>query len=205
MVSDDAQRLRDITRRIGELKGRAALVLYELGTLLVEVEERALWRCGESSSFSDYLLQALDVSAATARKAMTVARHFNAGMVERYGIEKLSAGLRYMELSRPGEQPGDLVAARLRLRGADGRFQTVGFHEASSHEVREAVRVLREGRAGGVPGEEQARIARLGRALSELGAGSVRVKRRGGGLVVSFRDVPVEQLTALGALLQREE
>ena len=47
LVPEDSRRLREITRRIAELRGTAARVLYELGAQLVEVEARSLWRAGE--------------------------------------------------------------------------------------------------------------------------------------------------------------
>lgn len=203
IVPADAHRLREITGRIAELKGSAALVLYELGVLLVEVDARSLWRAGDYTSFSNYLDRALDVSESTARRAMTVAQHFNAGMVARYGIDKLSAGLRYLALTHAVERPGDLVAAKLRLRGERGRFETVSFHEASSRQVREAIRVLETTRSRGLPEETQARAERLGRALAELGGGEVRVRRRrDGGFALSLRDIPMEQLAALADALR---
>lgn len=57
-------------------------------------------------------------------------------------------------------------------------------------------------RTGGVPATDQARVEKIGRALSALGGGTVRVRRQGKRLVVSLRDVPIEQLAALGAPLQ---
>lgn len=196
-------RLHEINRRVAELKGRAALVLYELGALLGEVQQSELWRVGGFDSFDAWLSGAIDVSRATAWKAMRVARHFNAGMVERYGIEKLNAGLRYLELTGADEQPGDLVAADLRVRDAQGRFRSVPFHEASYREVVEAGRLLKQVRArhSGPPGDAAAWAERVNGALASTG-GTARLRtRKDGAVLVDLRGVPLDQIAALAAAL----
>lgn len=194
-LGHDRQRLREITRRVADLKGRAALVLYELGVLLTEVADHHLYRAGDYATFEDYLDAEVQLSRATSYKAMRVARHFNAGMVERYGIEKLDAGVRYLELSKQEERPGDLVAAHLRLRGEDGRFVSVPFHEASYRQVREAARLLQERRNAPAHSTRE-RTARVALAVRDAIPGAqVSVRRSAHGMsTLGFRGIPMDAL-----------
>lgn len=202
LLTEERQRLRAITARIAELKGRAALVLYEMGALLSEVSERRLFEAGGFESLNAYIDAEVDLSRATAYKAIRVARHFNAGMVERYGIEKLDAGVRYMALTGADEAPGDLVAAQLRLRGEGGRFVNLPFHEASAGQVREATRLLQQSRAQ-APADSRARAERVAQALKAAALGGRVTARKGrdGGALLSFRDVPVDELLAFAQAL----
>ena len=70
-----------ITAQIQTLRGTAAAVLYELGTLLRQVDDEDLRQAGGYTSFTDYLERGVDVSETTAR---------------RVGLARLSRGLRYM-------------------------------------------------------------------------------------------------------------
>lgn len=200
--ADRRERLRAITDRIGALKGQAALVLYELGVLLAEVSHSNLFLDGGYPTLNAYLDAEVELSRATAFKAMRVARHFNAGMVERYGIDKLDAGVRYLELTRTDEQPGDLIAAKLRLRSPAGHYISVPFHEASSRQVREAAKLLSDRRPR-VPPEARDRAERVARALqvAEVEARVSARRGRGGAALVSFRDVPVDGLEAFARAL----
>ena len=143
LVTEQARALREITAAVAALKGDAARVFYELGTLLRRVEDEALWRAGGYASFTAYLESEVDLARSTARRCIEVSRHFNLDISERYGFDKLWRGLRYLELTRRQEKPGDLIAADLRLRGDDGRFFHVPFHEATGRQIDEAARLER--------------------------------------------------------------
>ena len=198
--------LRDITARIQALKGRAAAVLFELGGLLRRVEDEALWQAGGYASFSDYLERGVDLSRRSARRAVEVTRHFGLDVAERYGFDKLDRGLRYVAVTRKVERPGDLIAADLRLRGANGQFFTVPFHEATSRQVDDAtalVLALRDGATRKPPPDLTARVARLNDTLPPPAAGArsrrprVEVKTNAQGEVsYTFRDIPGADLRA---------
>lgn len=206
--------LRDVTSQIRTLRGRAAGVLYELGVLLRRVEDEELWRAGPYTSLSDYLERGVDVSETTARRCIQVTRHFNLEMAQRYGLDKLSRGLRYLELTGKAEKPGDLVAADLRNRGPDGRFVKVPFNEATSRQIDEAIRIeleRREARAHKAPEGMDDRLRRMSEAMPSLPGGVRAVKRRveatktrGGEVVLTFRQVPMSELRAFVAALERE-
>lgn len=199
-------RLHEINRSIRAHQGRAAVMLYQVGAWMIEVEEARLWEADEHPSFDAWLSDALDLSRTVAYKAMRVARHFNREMVERYGIEKLNAGLRYLELTHAEEKAGDLIAADLRLRGPEGRYVSVPFHEASANQVKAAAQLLvrEKARGRGVPEQTRAWASRVGEALtaSTGHAAPLALKQgRGGKLSVRFAEVPVEDLAAFARAL----
>lgn len=210
----DAATLREITAQIRQLRGEAAGVLYQLGQLLLRVAEGELWRAGGHSSFTDYLEQAADVSPTTARRCVIVARHFNLEIVQRYGFDKLHKGLRYMELTRKIEAPGDLIAAKLRNRGPDGRFFTVPFHEATSRQVEDAIQIeidLLRISARQAPADVAGRLSALEASLPAVPGGVRPAKRRvdtsqasGGELLLTFKQIPLSELRSFLAAVERE-
>lgn len=198
-----ARRLHRIQAEIETLRGEGARVLYRLGVLLREVEDEELWRASPHPSMSDWLEAEAQVSRTSARRAITVARHFNEEIAVRYGLEKLYQGLRYLELTRKAEQPGDLIALDLRLRGPTGRFTTVPFHEATVRQIQDAIAVL-EARRDAPPRIEaalDARVTALEAALPAVPAGvravdqRVEVQRaKNGAMTISFRQIPLDEL-----------
>ena len=205
LVPADRARLREIGREIHTLRGEGARVLYRLGLLLREVESGELWRSGGFGGFGEWLEEEADIGRSTAYRAMAVVRHFNEEIAARYGFDKLYLGLRYMELTRRAEQPGDLIAADLRLRDARGRFITVPFHEASVRQIQDAIAV-QSARRSARPSLDEGlgdRLDRLEAALPAPVAGMRKAKRRvevlrsrGGEVSLSFRQIPLEQLDA---------
>ena len=210
--SDARHRLRAATARVQTLKGDGARVLYALGTVLREVEEAELWRAGGHSAFSVYLEEEAQVARTTAYRAIEVARHFNEDQAVRYGFDKLSLGLRYMALTRAVEQPGDLIAADLRLRGPGGRYTSVPFHTATIRQLQEAIIVATARRALPVYADDlDARLVRLKAALPPPPPGMTAAKdrvevarTRGGAVALTFRQIPLTELAAFVAALQAE-
>lgn len=211
-LSPDQRRLRELSARVQELKGGAAAAFYELGLVLGEIQDEQLWRSDGYTSFHDYLSRAVDVSPTTARKVVQIARHFNLEIAERYGFEKLSKGLRYLELTKRDERPGDLIAAELRNRGPDGRYVTIPFHKATGQQVEEAIALerSRRRRAPG-PAAISERLSSVSRALPPVPAG-VRASKnrveatqtRKGEVLLSFRQIPLRELRAFLAAIERE-
>jgi hypothetical protein len=195
------QLLELMTAEILERKGSTARGLYEIGARLARVRDEELWRAGGFEGFEDYVERALDVSRHTAYKYVRVAHHFNAEIAQRYGIEKLYLGLRYMEASAADERPGDLLAARVRLHDSKGRFIAVPFHQASTRQIREAISEVeeRQSRQRRVPTVFEVRARRLTEALPAPPRGvskkRVRLRRtRDGRIVASFSSIPVDEL-----------
>lgn len=206
--------LREITASIQALKGEAAAVLYQLGALLRQVDERELWRAGGFSSLTDYLEREVDVAPTTARRAIQVARHFNLEIATRYGFDKLSKGLRYMELTRAVEQPGDLIAADLRIRGAGGRFRTVPFHTATARQIEDAIQIEVERQraaAHRTSSDVATRLRALSQALPAVPTGArpaksrvEATKTRQGDLMLTFKQIPMAELRAFLDAVERE-
>lgn len=204
IAEEDRHRLREATDRVRVLKAEGARVLYELGLTLREVEDQALWRAGGHGSFTAWLEDEVEVARTTARRAIEVARHFNADIAVRYGFDKLSLGLRYMALTRNVEQPGDLIAADLRLRGADGRFDSVPFHTATVAQLQDAVAELvarAQGKRLGKNDELGVRLAALAKVLPPppkgMSPAAERVtvaKTRSGKVALTFRQIPLDEL-----------
>lgn len=204
--------LREITERVGALKREGAKVLYELGALLARVEDEGLWRAGGFGSFSDYLGRGVEISETSARRAIAVARHFGPEIAAAYGLDKLSRGLRYLELTGRDERPGDLIATDLKNRGPDGRFVSVPFHEASVRQIDEAIRIeLARQRRGRADPDLGALIERLQGALPAPPAGLRAAKRRvevtrtrAGEVSLTFRQIPLAELRVFAAALAEE-
>lgn len=208
-----AARLRQIRDEITTLRGEGARVLYRLGALLREVEDGELWRAGGCATYGEWLENEAQVSRTTAHRAALVARHFNEDIAVRYGLEKLSLGLRWMALTRADEQPGDLLAADLRLRDARGRFVSVPFHEASLRQIEAALALLLDARDARPKLDDglDARLKRLDAALPVPPAGvrpvreRVQVQRaRDGKISLSFRQIPLDELEGFLEAVRRE-
>ena len=213
-AADAPAQLREITASIQALKGEAAAVLYQLGLLLRQVHERELWRAGGFSSLTDYLEREVDVAPTTARRAIQVARHFNEEIATRYGFDKLSKGLRYMELTRAVEQPGDLIAAELRIRRADGRFGSVPFHTATARQIEDAIQIEVERQraaAHRTAPDVSARLRALTEALPAVPTGAraaksrvEATKTRKGEVMLTFKQIPMTELRAFLDAVERE-
>jgi hypothetical protein len=169
-----------------------------------DMRDDELWRAGGFSSFDDYAERGIDVSRTTAYKLMRVAREFNAAIAERYGVEKLDLGLRYLDGTPADERPGDLLASQIRLRDERGRWVTVPFHRAKTREIRDAIALLDDSRQARrrVSVELGKRARRLADALPPPPAGvsagaRVRLRRaRDGRVAVTFTAIPLDALEA---------
>ena len=152
------------------------------------------------------------MARSSAHRALTVVRHFNEEIAARYGFDKLYQGLRYLELTRAVEQPGDIVALDLRVRGASGRFERVPFHTATVRDILDAIELLQR-RARGLPdGLDHAVEDAVTRLVAELPppptgirAAKQRVevlRTRGGQVAITVKQVGLDDLTETIAALQ---
>ena len=208
------KKLKAAVTRIARLKAQGAEVLYDLGVVLREVQDEALWQASGHGSYTAWLEDGVEVSRTTAHKAVLVTRHFNREIAQRYGLDKLYWGLRYLELTRADEQPGDLIAADLRLRGDDGRYTRVPFHTATLRQIQEAVQLQAALPAPQTRAEPDlaARLDRLAAGLPAVPRGLAAAKRRvetlrakDGSVALTFRQIPATptDLRAFIALLQQ--
>jgi hypothetical protein len=200
-----------LTSEIIELKGHTGKNLYDLGTRLARVREEELWRAGDFESFEEYLERAVDVSRSTAYKLVRIAREFNRMIAERYGVEKLDLGLRYLDHTPADERPGDLLAADIRIRDERGRWHAVPFHQANVPQIRAAIALLQDHRdqRRRVPAELERRARRLAEALPPTPAGlttgsRVRLRRAADGRVAAtFSAIPIDELEVFIAALKK--
>lgn len=198
----DRETLGVLTCEIVALKGRVGQGLYEIGVRLARVHDEELWIAGHDS-FEGYLGDAVGLSRSTAYRLMRIARHFNAAIAQRYGVEKLEAALRYLQATPEAERPGDLLAAEIRIRDDQGRFESISLHDATARQINEAAALLRNlERRTRVPKRIDTRVRRLTRALPASPTGTSRGERvritRGtdGRLALSFQGIPVDDIDA---------
>ena len=194
--------LKTLTAEILAHKAGIGRSIYEIGIRLARIQEQELWRAGRFGGFEDYLQRGVAITRRTAYRFMRIARHFNAEIANRYGPDKLDAALQYMEATPADEQPGDLLAAEIRIRNASGRYDTLALHQATATQIREATALVREAKRGGqrIPAALRQRIQRLAKALPPAPKGTTRGDRvhitRGqdGDLAVSFHAIPLDDL-----------
>ncbi len=196
-------RLHEIHARLTTLGGEAARALWELGMLLAEVREGELWREDGQPSFGAWL-RALGFEREKARKAMLVAANFSADAAERYGQEKLVAGVGLLAATAREELPGDLAAMQIRVRGDGGRFETVPFPEATVAQVKEATRLLDppRGKAKAYAGWASRLEARLPPAAGRAGQRVKVTVGPDGEPTVSVSRIPLAQWEAFLAAAQ---
>jgi len=206
--SPDSKRLREVTARIEQIGTQAGRLMWELGGLLTEVEQTELWRTTPHGGFLEWIDGAMKFSRQTARKYQQIHAHFSADMAERYGSEKLVAGLAYLAQTKREEEPGDLVATTIRVRTTEGTFASVPFPLASVRQIRQATLFLaganRADEAPSAPAEAE-RVGRLTAALAAEGL-SARVTVTGGRDGVARYAIQELSATEIGqvlALLQR--
>jgi len=191
-----------LTNEIHRLKGAVGRGMYEVGVRLARILDERLWESRGYSSFEHYLEQGVAFSRSTGYKLIRIAREFNPEIAERYGVEKLELGLRYLESTPERERPGDLVASDLRVRDQSGKFRSVSFHEATPTQIRAAIQLLAETRVSRqrVPELWEKRAEQLAARLPPAPPGVHRGKRvsvkRGldGRLALSFHAVAVQDL-----------
>lgn len=207
--------LRAAEGRVRALRGEGARVLWELGLVLREVDEQALWKAGGYPSFTAWLeSREVDVARTTAERTLAVVQNFSLDLAMRYGFDKLYAGLRYLSVTQRAELPGDLIALDLRLRGPTGRYVTVPFHTATVRDVLDAI-ALEQARKTpgalprGLEDDLSDRLERLSAALPDPPKGlrpadkRLQVTRTSTGeLSLTFKQIPLAELDGFIAALQ---
>ena len=204
------QTLKGLTQEIIQHKAQAGRNFYEMGTRLDRVRSEKLWKI-DYPSFQAYLHDAVGLSRTTAYRLIHIAHHFNAAIARRYGVEKLSAALAYLQATRIDEAPGDLLATEITVRTQDGTFRAMPLHQATARQIREAVALLqaRNNPGHGIAKKTRARIEQLTAALPKAPPGSryrgnrVRLKKSSNGrLVATFQAIPLDELEDFIAALE---
>jgi hypothetical protein len=200
-----------LTNEIHRLKGAVGRGMYEVGVRLARIVDERLWASRGYTSFEHYLEEGVSFSRSTGYKLIRIARQFDAEFAERYGVEKLELGLRYLEATPERERPSDLVATDLRFRDASGRFRSVSFHEATPSQIREAIQLVAESKLSRprVPESWERLTEELSLALPPAPPGVHRGSRvsvtrsADGRLAVSFHAIAVDDLPAFVTACQR--
>lgn len=208
-TATDRNVLNLLTEEIRASKNAVGRGIYDIGIRLVRVHDEELWQSGRYESFEYYLERGVVISRRTAYRFMRIARHFNAEIAQRYGPDKLDAALGYLQATPAEEQPGDLLAAEIRIRNAAGRFDTLTLHEATATQIREATALVRDARRAGqrIPTKVRRSIERLNEALLPPPKGTSRGDRirltrsQDGHLAISFHAIPLDDLEAFIALV----
>jgi len=211
MVKQDLAELKALKEKIIEARGRAARDAWNIGVHLARIRREELWRAGGYESFTDFLTRGIDCSRASAYRYLRIAEHFNAKIAERYGIDKLRLVLRFMAITPAEERPGDVFSAQIRVRGKNGRFQSISVHEASATQLEEGIQ-LRQARLDQrrrAPRALRARAERVNQALPPppkgVAARRVRLRKHPEGQVLaSFFSIPLEHVGTLFQAVQSE-
>lgn len=200
-----------LTNEIHRLKGAVGRGMYEVGVRLGRIADERLWQSRGYTSFEHYLEAGVSFSRSTGYKLIRIARQFDAEIAERYGVEKLELGLRYLEATPERERPSDLVLTDLRVRDPSGRFRSVSFHEATPSQIREAIQLAAESKVARqkVPESWERLAEQLASALPPPPPGAQRRSRvslkRGadGRVLVSFHAIAVDELPAFFSECER--
>ena len=211
MVKQDLAELKALKEKIVEARGRAARDAWNIGVHLARIRREELWRAGGYESFTDFLIRGIDCSRASAYRYLRIAEHFNAEIAERYGIDKLRLVLRFMAITPADERPGDVFSAQIRVRGKDGRFQSISVHEANATQLEEGIQ-LRQARLDQrrrAPRALRARAERVSQALPPppkgIAARRVRLRKHPEGQVLaSFFSIPLEHVGLLFQAVKSE-
>ncbi len=211
MASEGKERLREVVAQLRRLQSSIGRDIYEMGRLLFESRRDELHLVAGHRTFARWVEADLDLAMTTAYRAIDVYEHYSPTIAARYGPDKLAAGVAWIRATPEDERPGDLVAARLRLRGDGGRFVHKRFHEAKAVEVWDAVSLLEDAKRG------RSRIPRTLRAAAlsfaaKLPPGPrgvrpdsrVRLRRdpRTGALFVTFTAIPLGALDDFAGLVR---
>jgi len=211
MVKRDLAELRALKEKIIEARSHAARDAWLIGVHLARIRREELWRAGGYENFTDFLTRGIDCSRASAYRYLRIAEHFNAEIAGRYGIDKLRLVLRFMAITPAEERPGDIFDVQLRVRGKNGRFQSVSVHEATATQLEEGIqlRQARREQRRRAPRALRARAERVSQALPPppKGIATRRVRLRKhpeGQVLASFFSIPLEHVGLLFKALKSE-
>jgi hypothetical protein len=203
-------RLGRLNREIRELEAGVGRDIYEIGRRLATIRDDHLYREAGYTTFTSWVHAEVRLSYATAWRFMHIAEQFNASIARRYGIGKLMAAMRYLEATGAQEQPGDLMAAEIRLRDERGRFFNLSLHDATTQQISQAIALLADVKRGArrIPRSVKQSVARLNDVLPTAPPGTrsgprIRMLRGDDGrLAYSFQAIPHDGLEAFVTALR---
>ena len=206
-------RLVSLKRVLKRIRSDAAELTWELGNTLAEVQRDELWREDGAESFAAWCEPHGEISSSSAYRAIALARHFTREMASRFGSDKLDATATYLEATKKLEQPGDVLALRIRVPGQGGRFRSVPYPDATAAQIRLAAKLVRQASSGkdAAPAEPHVRerLTALEKAMPQAPGGTVRGERiklkRGtdGREALTVQGIPVDAIPAFAEALLR--
>jgi hypothetical protein len=213
--SDAKKALDRATKTINSLQREDRRQQWLIGRALQPVVELSLFRARGYASMGDYIEQVLSISRVTAYQYLRVSEAFGVEMVERFGMEKLDRGLRYIAATPEDEAPKDLPSLLLPTRDETGvPGDRKRFEDMTLPEVRAAVALATEDapRERVVPLDDdalaeslvsanQALDEQVGRAFAK--AAEVVVRKSSEGAVVDVRAIPLARAKAAFAALAK--
>jgi hypothetical protein len=166
-----AAHARKMIAGIRRLMGRVVRDSYRIGEQLTKLKDRALYRSLGYATFADMLDGERLMSDSTARKLMSVARHYSAQQLDDMGVDKAYAHIAYVNAT-----PEDDVAAL--LVDADAHVGDKPISESSVRDIKARVAELKTAQ----PKQSRATATRVAhaveRALEHRGASDYRVTPR---------------------------
>ena len=104
-MATDPFELQQRTDQILAWKTNAQVAFHAIGTALIAIRDRELWRAGDYTSFTDYLNRGADLSRSSAYNLIDVAAHFSPEVATSHNQAALTAAIRY--LNATGVTPSD--------------------------------------------------------------------------------------------------
>ena len=205
------QRLRSAEAQLGALEANIGRDFYEMGRIYFETRRDKVYRVDGFKSLKQWVEGRTGRSLTTVNLAISIYENYSPRIAARYGPEKLEAGVAWLRATPEEERPGDLVAAKLRLRGEAGRFVHKRFHDAKAVEVWDAVALLEEAKKGRarIPRKLRDQVAAFTEKLPPGPKGvrsdsRIRLRRdaKSGGIFVTFTGIPLSSLDAFAAVVR---
>ncbi|WP_224245564.1 hypothetical protein [Hyalangium gracile] len=167
-------------------------------------------RLAEKAGFKnapEFLTQQIkELSRSTLVTYGAVARAFSAEVCSQYGVSLLNQLIVYVEAAGVELDANDPSTMLISVPGADGELEEKFFGECTVVDLRKAIQRLRRPTSSApLPAEVDARAQQCSAALTgyfpqQTGV-RVEVRNRKGKAVMSLKDVPLEQMEQIAALL----
>ncbi|MBN2498249.1 MAG: hypothetical protein JXR96_26900 [Deltaproteobacteria bacterium] len=131
------------TAKILALKEEIGIRFWDLGQCLLRVHDDVLYTQDGLESFEQYLEERVSMSRTSAYRLMDLARNFSRSLARKHGQAKLLAAIELAKATPEQDQPIDVLAYQIEVRGADGKMRPKPFEKASGQEIKRAAQRIR--------------------------------------------------------------
>jgi hypothetical protein len=205
--SPEAQELFDRCTRIRQLMAASSINCHQIGVHYNHVVDNSLAeKAGYKNAPEFFSQQIKELSRSTLAMYGAVARVFSAEACGQYGMSALNLLTVYAEAAKEELDANDPSTMLIQVPGENGEVDTQFFGECTVADLRKAIqRLRRPASSSPLPADtatrvEQCRTAWTGYFPQQSGV-RVEVRNRKGKAVMSLKDIPLEQMEQLTALL----